>query len=79
MLKSKDALVPCRDLSFGKRLSLIAMEKAAAFPLRAGFMPYSPMPMPDVWDWLPLMTVSTTNGGQLSPPEVFICGVSLLL
>jgi hypothetical protein len=34
MLKSKDAFVPCRNLSFGnRRLSLTAMEKAAAFPL----------------------------------------------
>ena len=62
MLKSNDAFVPCRNLSFGNRLSLTAMEKAAAFPLHAGFMPNSPMPMLDACDWLLLMTVSTTSG-----------------
>jgi hypothetical protein len=76
MLKSKDAFVPCRNLSFGNRLSLIAMEKAAAFPLRAGFMPNSPMPMLDVCDWLLLLTVSTTGGGRTVP--CFFCWLSLL-
>jgi hypothetical protein len=76
MLKSKDAFVPCRNLSFGNRLSLTAMEKAAAFPLHAGFMPNSPMPMLDVWDWLLLMTVSTICGGCRAP--LLPCGVSLL-
>jgi hypothetical protein len=71
MLKSKDALVPCRNLSFGKRLSLIAMEKAAAFPQRAGFMPNSPMPMLDVCDSLLLTTVSTTGGGSRLAPFLF--------
>jgi hypothetical protein len=68
MLKSNDAFVPCRNLSFGNRLSLTAMEKAAAFPLRAGFIPNSPMPMLDVCDWLLLTTVSTTGGGSMFPP-----------
>ena len=31
MLKSKDVFVPCRNLSFGNRLSLTGMEKAVAF------------------------------------------------
>ena len=77
MLKSKDAFVPCRNLSFGNRLSLTAMEKAAAFPLRAGFMPNSPMPMLDVCDWLLLTTVSTTTCGGMVPPFLF-CVVSPL-
>ena len=59
------------------RLSLTAMEKAAAFPLRAGFMPNSPMPMLDVCDWLLLMTVSSTTCGGMVPPFLF-CGLSLL-
>jgi hypothetical protein len=41
------------------------MEKVAAFPLQAGFMPNSPMPMLDVCDWLLRMTVSTTGGGGI--------------
>ena len=77
MLKSKDAFVPCRNLSLGNRLSLTAMEKAAAFPLWAGFMPNSPMPMLDVCDWLLLPTISTTGGGWLA---LFLCcWLSLLL
>jgi hypothetical protein len=45
------------------------MEKAAAFPLRDGFMPNSPMPMLDVCDWLLLLTaVSTTVGGSSVAP-----------
>jgi hypothetical protein len=39
MLKSKDAFVHCRNFILGKRLSFTAMEKAAAFPLQAAFMP----------------------------------------
>jgi len=77
MLKSKEAFVPCRNLSFGKRLSLTAMEKAAAFPLRAGFIPNSPMPMLDVCDWLLLLTVSTIGGGTRLAPFLF-CWFSLL-
>jgi hypothetical protein len=56
MLKSKDAFVPCRNMSFGKRFSFTAMEKAATLPLRDWFIPYSPIPMPDVFDWLLLVT-----------------------
>jgi len=52
------------------------MEKAAAFPLHAGFMPNSPMPMLDVCDWLLLMTVSTICGGCRAP--LLPCGVLLL-
>jgi hypothetical protein len=51
------------------------MEKAVAFPLLAGFMPNSPLPMLDVCDWLLLMTVSTTGGGRMDP--ILLCGVSL--
>src|SRR5512136_1991772 len=76
MLKFKDAFVPCRNLSLGNRLSLTAMEKAAAFPLCAGFMPNSPMPMLDVCDLLLLMTVSTICGGCRAP--LLHCGVPLL-
>jgi hypothetical protein len=65
MLKSKHALVPCRNFIFGKRLSLTAMEKTAVLPLRAGFMPKSPMPMLDVCEGvLLLMTATTTGGGS---------------
>ena len=75
MLKSRDAFVPCRNLSFGNRLSLTAVQKAFAFPLQAGFMPNSPMPMLDICDWLPLTTVSTTCGGMvvslLGCPAIF--------
>jgi hypothetical protein len=67
MLKSKDTFVPCKNLSFGNRLSLIAMEKAAALPLRAGFMPNSPMPMLDVSELLLLMAVSTSAGSLVLP------------
>jgi hypothetical protein len=63
MLKSKDAFVPLRNFSFGNKWSLTAMEKAMALPLRAWFMPNSPMPMLDVRDWLLLTTVLTTVGG----------------
>jgi hypothetical protein len=68
MLKSKDTLVPFRNLIFGKRWSFTAMEKATALPLRDGFMPNSPMPMLDVSDWLLLTTVSTTGSGILLAP-----------
>jgi hypothetical protein len=50
MLKSKDALVPFRNFILGNKWSLTAMEKATALPLRAGFMPNSPMPMLDASD-----------------------------
>jgi hypothetical protein len=79
MLYSKDVFVPCRNLSFGNRLSLTAMEKAgAAFTLWAGFMPNSPMPMLDVCDWLLLMTVSTTGGGSMFPAPFLVFGLFLL-
>ena len=67
MLKSKDTFVPCKNLSFGNKLSLIAMEKAAALPLRAGFMPNSPIPMLDVSELLLLMAVSTSAGSLVLP------------
>jgi len=78
MLKSNEALVPCRNLSFGNRLLLIAMEKAAAVPLRLGLMPNSPMPMLDVCDALLLMTVSTTGGGSTGLAPVGVCWLPLL-
>jgi len=72
MLNSKDTFVPCRNLIFGNRLSLIAIANATAFPLRAGFMPYSPMPRLDVSELLLLTMVSTSAGGSvLSPFLVF--------
>jgi hypothetical protein len=77
ILKSKDAFVPCRNFILGKRLSFTAMEKAAACPLRAAFMPNSPMPMLEVSDWLLLTTVSTIAGGNMASSFLF-SGVSLL-
>ena len=71
MFKSKDALVPCRNLSLRNRFSLTATEKAAAFPFWAGFMPNSPMPMLDACDWPLLTTVSTIRGGCTVSSSLF--------
>jgi hypothetical protein len=53
------------------------MEKAAAFPLQAVFMPNSPMPMLEVSDWLLLTTLSTIDGGSMAS-SFLVSGVSLL-
>ena len=79
MLKSKDAFVPCRNLSLGNRLSLTAMEKVAAFPLCAAFMPNSPMPMLEVSDCPLLTTVSTIVGGGCWTAPVCFSWLSLLV
>ena len=76
MLKSKDALVPLRNFSFGNKWSFTAMEKATALPLHAWFIPNSPMPMLDISDLLLLTTASTSCGGQVATE--FCLGVSLL-
>ena len=79
MLNSKDTFVSCRNLIFGNRLSLIAIANATAFPLCAGFMPYSPMPRLDVSKLLLLTMVSTSAGGSvLSPFQFFELPVVVL-